>query len=1794
MTDRAPTQPATGEMARLIAQADWSQTPLGPPETWCAELRVAVDLLLSSQAPLVVCWGPELLFLYNDAFVPSAATKHPGGLGRPSRQVWAEIWDEIGPLLRHVMETGETVRRVDHPLVMSRRGFPEQTYWSYSYAPVHGPDGQVLGVFVVPSETTVRLVGERRLRLLGRLAGAGRRAASVAAALRDVAEIMDEAREDVSFAVLWEIDGESEHRAASAGLDGTAPGLDVPKSTEPVVVDLPAPVSTRAGETSTRVAVAAVADSEGHRVAALALGVPPLQPEDDDLLAFVRLVGGHVAGAVAAGRAESERQRRSEAVAALDRAKTEFFAGVSHEFRTPLALILGPLEELRPHVAAVALPELDTLERNARRMLRLVDNLLDVTRLEAGRVDAAFAPVDLAAVTAELAGVFRAAAAGAGLSLEVDAPALPEPVWVDRDQWERVVFNLLSNAVKFTVEGAVTVRLRAEARHAVLGVLDTGCGIPPDELPRVFERFHRVGGARPRSQEGPGIGLALVRQLVELHGGEVSVGNRAGGGAEFTVRVPFGVAHVPPEARSAPASIGDGAAAAGSSLDDARRRSAAERPWAGAGTATAETLDTASGEDSGRVLVADDDADVRDYLTRLLARFWEVHTVADGRSALEASCADPPDLVIADVTMPQLDGIALVRALRSDDRTAGVPVILLSARAGEEAAMEGLAAGADDYLVKPFSSRELVARVRGHLRMGRTRRAAERRFRAMADSTPALIWVDDAGGHRVFVNRGWLDFTGVRDVAAELGRQWRRRIHPEDRERYRSVTAAAMQAGAPFEVEYRLQHRDGRYRWVLDRGAPVGGGDRLTGYVGGSLDIDDRHREQHRLRLYARVGAALDGESSAEGRLRALAEVLVRDGLVDRVRVHEGGSDAELVLRAVATAEPGRRARLWESDAPSALRAEVLADGQPRRIGRPDSGAGVVVPLLARGVALGVITVERRAGSPEHHDEDLNVFAEIGRRAGIAVENARLLELERASAQRLALLHLATAEMSASATPAEVAEVAADHLATLLGAPTVGVWLARDGGGPLELLARHGWGARAPRSWERVLPGSDTPVNRAFHSRRPLWLPDRDAWIGAGGLDVHLPAMDAAGLLAVGLLPLVVGDRCLGVAGAAFPGSRVFGDSDRAAAVAAAELTAQALDRSWLLVAETAGRLRAEQLGSVASALARATDLATVAAVAVTHGRSAVGAEAVVVVTGDGGPLRMLAAEGFDASPDLLGDAEHPLALAVRSGEPVWDAPATARGYPIHTAVPLLVGGMPIGALGFRFGTPPVFTPQRRGFVVTFASQCAQAVQRSRLHQAEHEVAVTLQRSLLPQSLPRLERMAVAARYLPGTVGTEAGGDWFDVLDLDDGRVAFVVGDVVGRGPSAAAVMGQLRSAFAANLVNGRSPAEALEQLDHFAHRIAGAKASTVACALVDQQSLELCYACAGHPPPLLAGPDGVRMLMEGRGTPLGVAGRRPFTESSDRMSPGESILLCSDGLFERRDEVVDDGLDRLAGAVATLAAGRPEDVADALLDRMLASRSAPDDVALVWARMLPATAVLQVPPAPEQLSDLRRRVRDWCATAGVGGAAVTDLQLALGEAVTNAIEHAYLHSPVSAVGVELVADPDGTVFARVIDSGRWRPPPADPGFRGRGLTMIRELADDVVIESGEQGTVVAFGIPPVTAEDSSTSPASRPAPEPGTGAPVSLTVDGSFGLRVAGDLDLAGAAAVRGPLLDRLDQGGALRLVLAPDCWVSSAGIALLAELAEHGERRLTVVAAAHSPARRMIALAGLQALLR
>jgi signal transduction histidine kinase len=731
-----------GEMGALMRALDWGQTPLGPVAGWPPALRTSVSTLLASPYPACLFWGEAYVLLYNDAFRPVFGAKHPAALGASAAQVLAEAWNVLGPMLEQVRTSRVASYSQEQILFLERRGFPEECFVSWSYIPTQDEAGRFAGIFTLAAETTRQTLAERRMRAIRELSIRTAVERSVEGVFRAVESLLAQPRADLPFSLLYRLEQASPPRARLVSRTGLAAG-SAPAPEELHLADSPAwPVQevVRSGQAmlledlgarfgaldvgpwpepiSRALAMPLSWEASGEATAVLVAGLSPRLALDEDYREFLQLLARQVAAEVARVSAYEAEKRRAEQLETLDQAKTVFFSNISHELRTPLTLMLGPLEDALAD-GEQALPprhreRLALVHRSGGRLLKLVNTLLDFSRLEAGRAKALFQATDLPHFTAELVSHFESAIQRAGLTLSVELAPLPGPVWVDREAWEKVVFNLLSNALKYTFAGGIRVRLHAEGAEALLAVRDSGTGIPAEALPHVFERFHRVEGARARSHEGSGIGLSLVQELVKLHGGRISVHSVLGEGSTFTVHVPLGKEHLPREHVLAGRSGEAVPAHAAPYLEEALGwlREPAPPP------APREVLPSA------RVLVVDDNADMRAYITGLLQPFFQVEAVADGTEALEALRRRTPELILSDVMLPRLGGFGLLREVRARPEWKAVPFIMLSARAGEESSVEGLEAGADDYLVKPFSARELLARVRSNLEMVRLRREA--------------------------------------------------------------------------------------------------------------------------------------------------------------------------------------------------------------------------------------------------------------------------------------------------------------------------------------------------------------------------------------------------------------------------------------------------------------------------------------------------------------------------------------------------------------------------------------------------------------------------------------------------------------------------------------------------------------------------------------------------------------------------------------------------------------------------------------------------------------------------------------------------------------------------------------------------------------------------------------------------------------------------------------------------------------------------------------------------------------
>ena len=841
---------AGGALAKLVQESDWTKTPLGSSEDWPQSLKTIVRVMLASRFAMWMSWGPELTFLYNDAYAKmTLGKKHPWALGKPSQKVWEEIWDDIGPRIQKVLDTGEATWDEALLLFLERSGYREETYHTFSYSPLAGDDGQVAGHLCVVTEETDRVIGERRLKTLRSLAAELSKAITEEDVVSSLLRSLSENEQDLPFTLSYFLPQNvtqarlvcrtgiaPDHPAAPEVIDLSDknqpwPMSDLLSGKDSVVVE---DLAERFGSLPTgawdsppnrALLLPMMSQAQSTPAGIIVIGLNPYRPLDVSYVGFLNLLAGQIAASIAKARAYEEEKKRAEALAEVDRAKTLFFSNVSHEFRTPLTLMLAPLEDLLAEPNGISPQHHERLEiahRNSLRLLKLVNTLLDFSRIEAGRFQASYEPTDLSQLTSELASVFRSAMERAGLNFIINCPSIDEPVYVDRELWEKIVFNLLSNAFKFTFDGEIEISIAACEAGVELSVRDTGTGIPAEELPHLFERFYRVKNAHARTFEGSGIGLALVQELAKQHGGTAKVQSEMGRGSTFSVTIPFGKDHLPADRIGAKRMLASTILGGDTYVEEALHwlpdgRSAQDVPL-GSIVVPPDISELQGAESRSRILLADDNADMREYVRKLLSSSCDVEVVPDGEAALNAIRQRVPDLVLTDVMMPKLDGFGLLKELRSDQRTAAIPVIVLSARAGEESRAEGLSAGADDYLNKPFSARELQARVSSHLKMARIRQQAaqvERKLRAEAElersrlydlfmQAPAAIGFLTGPQHRfTFVNLDYLKVTGRARVEEFIGKTVREALPELKGQGLLELLDDVYRTGVPFSGSAR-------------------------------------------------------------------------------------------------------------------------------------------------------------------------------------------------------------------------------------------------------------------------------------------------------------------------------------------------------------------------------------------------------------------------------------------------------------------------------------------------------------------------------------------------------------------------------------------------------------------------------------------------------------------------------------------------------------------------------------------------------------------------------------------------------------------------------------------------------------------------------------------------------------------------------------------------------------------------------------------------------------------------------
>ncbi|MCB0910943.1 MAG: response regulator [Propionibacteriaceae bacterium] len=869
-----------------------------------------------------------------------------------------------------------------------------------------------------------------RLGILARLADA----VALAETLREVGErgIAVLRQNDVDHPAVWLL---------GVGGEGLVENGDVPSTSAQAVHAADARALARAAAGSGR--------HEVHPLAGSAAGLAELQAQPvvepgQDAPSLVLVVGleqrlgadaefadylevaAALLGAGFSGRRElAVVRQQSETLRELDVAKSAFLANVSHELRTPLALIAAPLADV---LAAPAdeVPErlrerLATVRGNVVRLTRMVDAMLDFSRMEAGRITPNLVELDVAALLAALAASFGPAIERAGLRFGTELHELPRPALLDRDIVERIVLNLLSNALKYTPRGSVDLALHPVRGGFEVSVADSGIGIAVRDQDRVFARFEQLPRhAQARSTEGAGIGLAMVRELSRLLGGDVDLRSAPGRGSTFTVRLPY----VPPQARDAvegTRSITPRGAEA--FLADVEAWEAAGRP---------EPLAEAAPGERPRLLVVEDSADLSRYLAEVLADDYEVEFAGDGLQALAAARARRPDAVLSDVMMPGLDGFGLVAEVRADPLLRDLPVLLLSARAGQDAAAAGLEHGADDYLVKPFDVADLRARLASNILRAAERSAEGAWRRAVLSSLHEAVVLRDPDGRVTELNAAFTRLLGWSMDDGPFTPPYPWWPDPaDDPGGVERIEAAARELalGRALEGDFPMRHRDGRTVWVRAAGGVVDvPGRGQTAVLTTFWDVTREHAAQDRRQEAARitadfatadaldhvVGVAVDG-------LHALfngdSTVQVAGPGVVQTFTASGPIEVDLLPEAIAQRltgtdedepppeEPVDGILLVPPSAASGTRAWVQFS-QPRVVSTDEQ---IVADMLAQAFALAVdrvLAVGELADKQVNLEKAIESHRMIGQAVGVLVERHRLTpseafqQLRRASQDR--------------------------------------------------------------------------------------------------------------------------------------------------------------------------------------------------------------------------------------------------------------------------------------------------------------------------------------------------------------------------------------------------------------------------------------------------------------------------------------------------------------------------------------------------------------------------------------------------------------------------------------------------------------------------------------------------------------------------------------------------------------------------------------------------------------------------
>ncbi|RIB04500.1 hypothetical protein C2G38_675830 [Gigaspora rosea] len=763
----------------MVYNYDWSSTPLGPMDSWDPALKNATNLCLKTEFPMCIYFDPpNWILLYNKAFAPILKTKHPA-FGKLAKDIWCEIFEtRMSIEFNSVITSGKGFFLRDQLCTLQRDGYDEDAYFSYTYSPIFKSDGTICALWCLAQETTQKALNTRRLKMLGEFGHLTSNIESLESACHVITKALRD-NDDIPYSLIYFVKHKLNTSSESLIAHLIATTFDdddkkirnipdyLPESNE--TIDLVKDANKRYDtyielkrisgtysflkcdswpiyfvlkeEKSLKILLndesqailfpmKIFLDKEHVLSVVLIYGISRTRSLDDRYIEFFNLVTNQIYVLLQHGKSIEDEKKQTKLLADLNYQKISFFQGISHELKTPLTLMLSPLDDvINTHTQEpLLMSHLQIIRRNAHRLLKLINALLQFSNIETNQLKANYRETNIAEFTHELASDFTSMAKSLGLNYNIDIPnsdefnlALGDKIYLDHDIFETIMFNLCSNAFKHTWNGQITIRLyidymNKKKKMVVLEVSDTGVGIPESALPNIFQRFYRVESQVARSHEGTGIGLALVKELITLHGGDITVTSVINQGTTFKCWFPIGCEHLLID--QIPSNQME------NQINQDQKLYINRQLYLEESSQWKISQDVKIRNDRKyKVLIVDDNNDMRDYLTDLLNEF-EIYRACDGQDAIRVlnTLKKLPDLILSDVMMPNMNGYELLNRLRSDVKTQLIPIILLSANASETSKIEGLDRGADDYLIKPFSTRNLITRIRANIECSVLRR----------------------------------------------------------------------------------------------------------------------------------------------------------------------------------------------------------------------------------------------------------------------------------------------------------------------------------------------------------------------------------------------------------------------------------------------------------------------------------------------------------------------------------------------------------------------------------------------------------------------------------------------------------------------------------------------------------------------------------------------------------------------------------------------------------------------------------------------------------------------------------------------------------------------------------------------------------------------------------------------------------------------------------------------------------------------------------------------------------------